>query len=181
MRVSTRTRWLLIAAGITVWATLLVVAIAGPVRAATPPFPPAVVATKADPDQTGVRSSAYTGRYYRAVDENYRRCIAQREGRGQYWITGRNGFYQGTYQMTPALVRGAAWMMTAELRAMWPTHWRVVRDTLLDTPGHLWSRFYADMAFWTVLGWNGPRSGAHHWAGGRFTCTPGMTHSVGNR
>jgi hypothetical protein len=150
-------------------------------RAAEPPTPPSVVAIHTDPDQTGIHQSAYTGRYYRPVDEAYRRCIAQREGRGQYWITGRNGYYQGTYQMTPALVRGAAWEMTPELRALWPDRWRTIRNALLDTPGHRWGRYWQDMAFWTILNVDGAREGAAHWSGGRFTCTPGMTTLVGNR
>ena len=156
----------------------LVIALSGaPAHAATPPFPPSVVATKADPDQTGVRASAYTGRYYRAVDEGYRRCVVARESNGHYFSTGRNGFYQGAYQATNALIRGGAWMMTAELREMYPRHWRVIRDTLLDTPGHLWSRAYQDMFWSTVVNWNGPHSGAHHWRGGRWNCQPGMSWS----
>lgn len=154
---------------------IVLLALVAPVaKTATPPTPPPVVAMPSDPDQTGVRASAYTGRYYRAVDEGYRRCVAFREGRGFYGGTGANGYYQSTYQMTQALVRGAAWMMTDELREMWPDRWRVVRDTLLDTPGHLWRRFYMDMAWWTVANWNGPRSGVRHWYLAGSRCVPGM-------
>lgn len=171
---SARTRRLLIAACIVVWGVLLVVAIATPGRAATPPVPPSVVATKSDPDQTGVRASAYTGRYYRAGDEGYRRCIVARESNGHYFSTGRNGYYQGAYQATNALIRGGAWMMTDELREMFPRHWRVIRDTLLETPGHRWSRFYQDMFWSTVVNWQYDHRGAFHWSGGRWSCVPGM-------
>lgn len=148
----------------------------------TPPAsPPSVVAVKSDPGQTGVRASAYRGRWFDQRDEEYRKCIAQREGRGQYWVTGSNGFYESTYQMTDALVRGAAWEMTPELRAMYPERWRLIRNALLDTPGHLWGRFWMDMAFWTILNVDGPREGAAHWFGGRFTCTPGMPDWGGPR
>lgn len=143
-------------------------------HAVTPPTPPSVVATRSDPDQTGVRSSAYTGRYYRAVDEGYRRCIFTRESNANYASTGNNGGYQGGYQMTRALARGAAWMMAPEIRANWPDHWRLVRDLLLDTPASRWSRYWQDAAFWTVLNWDHDRRGAFHWSGGRWACWPGM-------
>jgi hypothetical protein len=143
--------------------------------------PTSVLAGKADPGQTGIQPSAYVGRYYRAALEPFRKCIAQREGRGQYWITGSGGRYQSTYQMTPALVRGAAWMMTAELKAMHPKAWRGIRDTLLRTPGSRWHRQYMDQAFWTIVNWDHDLAGAPHWAGGRFHCTPGMRHWGGPR
>jgi len=146
-----------------------------------PAVPPAPTASVSDPDQTGRQPSAYTGRKYRAEHEQFRLCVAQREGRFQYGVTGSNGFYQGTYQFTSALARGAAWMMTAELRSAYPRQWRAIRNTLLDTPMHQWSRFYQDAAFWTVLNWEGNASGARHWAGGRFQCTPGMSYYGGDR
>jgi hypothetical protein len=131
---------------------------------------PEVIVAKTAPSQTGVKDSAYTGKFFRTKYENYRKCIAQREGRGQYWGTGSNGLYESTYQMTDALVRGAAWMMTAELRAMYPHEWREVRDKLLATPGRHWNRVYMDMAFWTILNWRGEGQGARHWYGGRYAC-----------
>jgi len=142
----------------------------------TVPTPPPVVATKSDPNQTGVQPSAYTGKFYlKGRFENYRKCIGQREGRFQYWGTGNNGRYQSTYQMTHALVRGAAWMMYPEMKKWWGTETaKQVRDTLLSTKGSHWSRFYMDMAFYTILSWDAPGSGAHHWAGGRFSCTVNM-------
>ena len=72
--------------------------------------------------------------------------------------------------MTPELVTGAAWMMTRELKATYPHKWRAIRDELLATPGHKWSRFYQDMAFFTILSWRGPGTGARHWSGGRYSC-----------
>lgn len=167
-------RALLVVGMIVAFALLIAVLAASPAHAATPPVPPSVVATRDDPDQTGVRASAYTGWYYRPADEGYRRCVAFREGRGFYGGTGRNGFYQSTYQMTNALVRGAAWMMTDELKSMWPDRWRLIRNTLLDTPGHLWHRFWMDMAWWTVVNWDGPRSGVRHWHLAGSRCVPGM-------
>ena len=140
--------------------------------------PPLTTATK----ETGAKPSAYTGKYFRAVDENYRKCIAQREGRHQYWVTGSNGMYVGTYQMTRPLARGAVWMMTKEWREKYGKKTaRQMRITLHSTDPRKWSRAIWDQAFWTVLNWEGPLSGAHHWRGGRFSCSPGMTHDGGNR
>jgi hypothetical protein len=146
-----------------------------------PSSPPPPTASVSDPDQTGRQPSAYTGRKYRAEHEQFRLCVAQREGRFQYGVTGSNGFYESTYQMTDALVRGAAWEMRDELVDTWGrAGWRTFR-VLLRTPGRNWSRFYMDMAFWTILNARGDLSGARHWAGGRFTCQPGMASYGGDR
>ena len=148
-------------------AAVLAVALLAP--AALPPAPPPVVVSVDDPGQTGVRGSAYTGKYYRQHQENYRKCVAGREGRHQYWTTGNWNFFEGTYQMTDALITGAAWMMGRELQKTYP-NWEIIRGQLLDTPGHKWGRFWQDMAFYTVLNWRGDGVGATHWAGGRHVC-----------
>lgn len=126
----------------------------------------------------GAQQSAYVGRYYNPADEGYRKCVAQREGRFQYWTTGANGRYVGTYQMTRALARGAVWMMAKEWADLYgPAVAKRMREQLHTVDPTRWSREVWDQAFWTVLNWSGPRSGARHWAGGRFTCTPGMAAS----
>ena len=134
------------------------------------PEPPAPTARKSDPNQTGWQPSAYRGRKFRAAQERLRRCIGQREGRFQYWGTGGDGRYQSTYQMTPALLRGAAWMMRPELIATYGKQGAHVFRVLLATPGHLWSRFYMDAAFYNVLNARGELSGLGHWSGGRWAC-----------
>lgn len=128
----------------------------------------------------GSAPSAYTGRYYNPTDEGYRKCVAQREGRFQYWVTGANGRYVGTFQFTRALARGAVWMMAKEWADLYgPAKARDMRHKLHAVDPTRWSREVWDQAFWTVLNWNGPRSGAKHWRGGRFTCTPGMAWAGG--
>jgi len=152
-------------------AAVLAAAIAVSPIAATEP-PPVFAQGRIE----GVMQSAYTGRYYIPRDEGYRKCIAQREGRNQYWTTGANGRYVGTYQMTRALARGAVWMMQREWAHLYgPRKAHQMRVQLHAIDPTKWSREIWDQAFWTVLNWNGPHSGAHHWAGGRFHCTPGMT------
>lgn len=148
-------------------AAVMIAALLAPT--AMPITPPPVSVSVDDPAQTGVRGSAYTGKYYRASQENFRKCVGQREGRFQYWGTGGNGRYQGTYQMEVRLVTGAVWMLGRELKATYK-NWDVVRAQLLDTPGHKWGRFWQDMAFYTVLNWRGDGVGASHWAGGRYGC-----------
>lgn len=154
-------------------ATLAALLLTGSVvTPATDPVPPPTSIATTHPDQTGARPSAYKGRFYRAFMEQYRRCIAQREGRHQYGTTGSGGHYEGTYQMTDALAIGAAWMMQPELKRLFgTTQGRDIAARLRATPMHRWHRFYQDMAFWTVLNINGTGHGARHWAGGRFTCT----------
>ena len=148
-------------------AAVMIAALLAP--AAMPITPPTVSVSVDDPAQTGVRGSAYTGKYYRASQETYRKCVGQREGRFQYFGTGSNNYYEGTYQMRDALFTGAAWMLSRELKATY-ANWEVVRAQLLDTPGHKWGRFWQDMAFYTVLNWRGDGVGASHWAGGRYGC-----------
>lgn len=162
-------------------AAVLAAAIALTPASTMPAAPPDATAPPSASSQNGMEPSAYTGRKYRPQDEAYRRCVAQREGRHQYGVTGSNGLYQGTYQKTAALVRGAAWEMRDELIDTWGSAGKATFRILHTTPGHRWSRFYQDMAFWTILNARGDRSGAKHWAGGRFTCTPGMDHWGGSR
>lgn len=145
-----------------------------------PATPPTVPTAKTDPGQTGIAPSAYRGKYYRAGHEPYRKCVAQREGRGQYWGTGSNGMYLGTYQMTVGLTRGAVWMMTKELRAFYgDKRGKELRDQLFNTKPTRWHRFYWDMAFYTVLNWERDGRGVGHWRGGRFSCSLGMQASHG--
>ena len=148
-------------------AAVMIAALLAPT--AMPITPPPVSVSVDDPNQTGVRGSAYTGKYYRASQETYRKCVGQREGRFQYFGTGSNNYYEGTYQMRDQLFIGAAWMLSRELKATY-ANWEVVRAQLLDTPGHKWGRFWQDMAFYTVLNWRGDGVGASHWAGGRYGC-----------
>lgn len=130
----------------------------------------------------GVQPSAYQGEYYIKSQEPYRKCVAQREGRHQYWVTGSNGFYLGTYQMTHALARGAVWMMGPELKRMFgKERGKQIRQELHATKPTKWGRFYWDMAFYTVLNYEYPGSGLHHWRGGRFSCTLTMTDWGGAR
>ncbi len=161
------------AAAVTVCITLASctqVAAEPPAKTSVHVAPPPPTASPSDPAQHGYQPSAYRGSKFRKTQERLRRCIGQREGRFNYSGTGGNGRYQSTYQMTPALLRGAAWMMRPELIATYGKPGAAVFRVLLHTPGHRWSRFYMDAAFYTILNARGDLSGLHHWNGGRYVC-----------
>lgn len=126
------------------------------------------------PSQRGFEPAEYQGRYRYPNQEGVRRCITQREGQNVYWIT--DPPYYGTYQMTKALGVGAAWMIQKELRQMFGDKRgiHIGRTLRAHTPDH-WNRYYSDMAWYTVYNWKHRSSGAHHWAGGNWSCHDGMT------
>ncbi len=87
---------------------------------------------------TGIRSSAYIGKYYSPRHERTRKCIVRKESRGNYRIASRSGRYKGAYQFNAQLARHTAKKMG--------------RPDLANKPINRWSRFEQDKAFWTV--WN---------------------------
>ena len=95
---------------------------------------------------SGVRSSAYVGKYYSSRHERTRRCIVRKESGGNYRIASRTGKYRGAYQFNANLARHTARKMG--------------RSDLAGKPFNRWSRFEQDKAFWVV--WNHGR-GRGHW------------------
>ena len=121
-------------------------------------------------DMRGALPSMYRGRYFHVDQEPFRRCVAQREGMNHYDVRGGGGGnYFGTYQMSRAFQRGAAYMMAAESAK---THDGLRKDALRlrYVPINHWSRYFQDRAFYTVLNARGKWSGKGHWAGGRWHC-----------
>jgi hypothetical protein len=102
--------------------------------------------TKVSRSMTGIRSSAYIGRYYSPRHERTRKCIVRKESRGNYRIASRTGKYRGAYQFNSQLARHTARKMG--------------RSDLVNKPFNRWSRFEQDKAFWIV--WNHGR-GRGHW------------------
>lgn len=102
---------------------------------------------------SGVRSSAYVGKYYSSRYEGTRKCIVRRESGGNYRISSPGGRYRGAYQFNAGLARATASKMG--------------RSDLARTPISSWSRFDQDKAFWVV--WNHGR-GAGHWRSTRHRC-----------
>ena len=136
------------------------VAVLGPVTAATAaPVATSVAAasaatavpagernTRVSRSMTGIRSSAYVGKYYSSRYERTRKCIVRKESGGNYRIKSRSGYYRGAYQFNPYLAR-----VTAK---------RMGNPKLANRSIHTWSRFHQDKAFWTV--WN-KGNGRGHW------------------
>jgi hypothetical protein len=120
--------------------------------------------SKATLDRTGVQPSLYRGKYYRSSLERIRRCIVRRESSGHYFSVSHSGTYRGAYQMSPALARGATWMMVPEFKSILGVKaTEVAMLRLRTTPMHKWTRFWQDAAFSTVYNWDHPNSGASHW------------------
>jgi len=102
--------------------------------------------TKVSRSMTGIRSSAYIGKYYSPRHESTRKCIVRKESHGNYRIVSSGGTYRGAYQFNPHLARSTAKKMG--------------RSDLVNKPFNHWSRFDQDKAFWTV--WNHGR-GRGNW------------------
>lgn len=101
---------------------------------------------KVSRSMTGIRASAYVGRYYNSRYEAKRKCIVRRESHGNYRIVSSGGTYRGAYQFNPSLARAAARKMG--------------RSDLVGKSMNTWSRFDQDKAFWVI--WNHGR-GASNW------------------
>ncbi|CAB4615218.1 unannotated protein [freshwater metagenome] len=115
-------------------------------------------------DRSGIESSLYRGQYYRSNLERIRRCIVRRESSGHYFSVSHSGKYRGAYQMSPALARGATWMMFPEFKKILGEKAAEVAMLRLRTmPMHKWTRFWQDAAFSTVYNWEHTNSGASHW------------------
>lgn len=102
--------------------------------------------TRVSRSMTGVRSSAYVGKYFSTRYEGTRKCIVRKESGGNYRIASRTGKYRGAYQFNANLARSTAKKMG--------------RSDLVNKSFNRWSRFEQDKAFWTV--WNNGR-GRGNW------------------
>jgi hypothetical protein len=121
-------------------------------------------------DMRGVEPSLYRGTYYRASVEPKRQCVAKRESEGFYDVVSHDGYF-GAYQMSPALAKGATWMMLKEHKTLLGDEVATrVLATLRETPVNEWPRYWQDAAFSTVYNWKHTGSGAKHWRGGRWHC-----------
>ena len=120
-------------------------------------------------DLEGFEPSLYRGEFFRKGDENYRKCVIHRESRNRYNITGGGnldsdpwGDYSGAYQLHPDLAHGVIFMMAKESKKTEDGLLQDIRE-LHDIKPKKWSRYFQDRAFYTILNWDGPRSGQSHW------------------
>lgn len=123
-------------------------------------------------DMRGIEPSLYRGDFFDAQAEELRACIVKRESEGRYDVRGgASDRYFGAYQMNDALADGATWMMLEEhKRILGSEPARELMEDLRRTPVTKWPRYWQDAAFYTIYNWEGPGSGAAHWAGGRWSC-----------
>ena len=107
-------------------------------------------------------SSLHRGVLYHPRHESIRRCIRDRESSNEYRAVSRTGKYRGAYQFSPALKRGAGWMIQKQLRKTHPRKEAIrIGRELRSTPMNQWHIYWQDRAFWTI--WDKGK-GRHHWA-----------------
>ena len=122
--------------------------------------------SKAAKDLHGYEKSLYRGKYYIASQESWRKCVMWRESNYNYDLIGAgyNWPYHGAYQFHNVnWKRGLIFMMAKESKQ--------TKDGLNGEARKLkhkninqWNRYWQDRALFTALNYNGPYSGAHHWA-----------------
>ena len=132
---------------------------------------PDLTAPASAPVMTG-EHLPYRGRFWRASQADFTRCVLRRESNTHWFSTNRAHGYFGGFQFSAALARGATWMMLPELRSMYgPELGKRISAELRRTEMHRWRPLFQHMAFATVLNWEHDGSGARHWAGGRWACS----------
>lgn len=137
--------------------------------------PSDLTASRKDPVMTGPKTP-YRGEYWRPEQRAYTLCVQRRESNHHWFSTNRSGGYFGAFQFSAALARGSTWMITPELKSMYgKKRGRQIARQLRRIEMHKWRPYFQHMAFATVLNWEYPGSGKHHWAGGRFTCRLGAS------
>lgn len=113
-------------------------------------------------DMHGVQDSLYRGKWFRAADEDVRKCIVKRETGGNYESVSAGGTYRGAYQMNRGLAIGTTWTMQTEVQKDLGDEPASFVPALRNAPIQTWNRYWQDRAFWTI--WrNG--AGAGHWRG----------------
>jgi hypothetical protein len=132
---------------------------------------PALTAPASASEMTGAQLP-YTGKFRIRTQDAFTRCVLKRESNFHWFSTNRAGGYFGAFQFSRTLTIGSTWMMQPELKATYGKRRGIeIARELRVTPMHKWRPYWQHMAFATVLNWESPGSGRHHWAGGRFSCS----------
>jgi len=125
------------------------------------------VAAGPDPIDIGPKThnspvSLYQGRHYVERHNSKRLCVRKRESKNDYRAVSATGRYRGAYQFSPALAKGAAWMIQRELRTTGTPKAvaQHIGKRLRSHPMNQWAPFWQDFAFWIV--WDGGE-GRSHW------------------
>jgi hypothetical protein len=101
--------------------------------------------------------------------------VAERESHSNPKSTNRANGYFGMFQFNDALTDGATWMMLDWLKT-WHPKPREFAARLRATEMHKWPANLQIAAMVETLNHRGKWSGSKHWAGGRWTCTPGKAN-----
>jgi hypothetical protein len=111
----------------------------------------------------GLMDSLYRGKFYSPKGESFRECVIRRESRADYTAANSTSSARGAYQLLDNAWRDSlVWMLLPEAKDHGLTE--EVKQ-LREMSIHKWSRYWQDAAFWTVLNYKGPMSGAKHWGG----------------
>lgn len=114
-------------------------------------------------ERTGIKESLYQGKHYNPHRwESFRRCVLQRESKGDYRAVNRSSSARGGYQFLDNSWRDSlVWMLLPEHRKDGLAG--QVR-ALRGKPIHHWNRYWQDAAFWTVI--SARSDNWKHWRGG---------------
>lgn len=114
-------------------------------------------------DLHGYEKSLYRGKYYIAEQEDFRRCVMQRESRFSYRAANGSSSARGAYQFLDNAWRdGLVWMMLKESKKT-DDGLAIHIKALFKSPIHKWDRYFQDRAFFTAMNIRGPWAGKHHW------------------
>jgi hypothetical protein len=139
------------------------------VKPAQPRRVPTLVMNYNHDDMHGYRPSVYQGRYYKASQESFRKCVMMRESSYRYGARNRSGSSAaGAYQFLDNAWRknsgSLPWMMHAENKKVYGSaEAKKILRVLKSTPIERWGRAWQDQAFFTALNFNGAWSGKKHW------------------
>lgn len=134
------------------------------------PKAPALVRNYGHDEMQGYRESVYKGKFYRASQESWRKCVMWRESRFRYGARNKPSVSSaaGAYQFLdiPWRQRSGSlpWMMHAENKKVYgPVQAKRILRVLQSTPIERWGRPWQDQAFFTALNYQGAWSGKKHW------------------
>ena len=144
-----------------------------PATAVIPDSVPNLTRNYGHPSMHGFKPSEYRGKYFKINPANaFRKCVMWRESRNTYGARNHPSVSSaaGAYQFLdiPWRQRSGSlpWMLHKENKRVYGAKTATrIRLTLTRTPIEKWSRHWQDQAFYTVLNYNGPWSGWHHWTG----------------
>lgn len=127
-------------------------------------------------DMKGWMESLYRGSWYDPANEDFRRCVMERESHFDYYASNPVSTAEGAYQFLDGgggkgtWRNGLVWMMLEESKRTGDGLQSEIRG-LLNLRIDQWNRYYQDRSFWTAFRFG---KGAKHWYLAGSPCN-GMT------